>query len=199
MNKEVREHVKPTCLAHPASWCQLCTFGKAVFEGSVVQCLQCGSRSSWVFALCPSVGYLIGLTADLGAAYTFMTASVLSSALLMGWEKGATTTRLTIPKLSSPAKCQWLLSPWALPNEESPLTAQSAVAPRPKQPIPRQHASKHITRNAKHACCFDLIIPAILKGVYQDVTLQPVPRLTGMLIENTLQVHLQRTASLVEL
>lgn len=88
--------------------------------------------------------------------------------------------------------CQWPLCPWTLPDEESRLTVHSAVAPPTKQPIPSQHASKHIARNAKHTRYFDLIVPAMLKGVYHDIALQPVPRLTGMLIENTLQLLLQR-------
>ena len=42
---------------------------------------MCIRDSSWI------VGYLIGLTGNPGAAYIFMTAGVLSSALLMAWVK----------------------------------------------------------------------------------------------------------------
>jgi sugar phosphate permease len=56
-----------------------------VFGGAIGLINACGALGAFVGSWI--VGYLIGLTGNPGAAYIFMTAGVLSSALLMAWVK----------------------------------------------------------------------------------------------------------------
>ncbi|WKL52971.1 MFS transporter [Pseudomonas kielensis] len=56
-----------------------------VFGGAIGLINACGALGAFIGSWI--VGYLIGLTGNPGAAYIFMTAGVLSSALLMAWVK----------------------------------------------------------------------------------------------------------------